>query len=113
MPSTTPTTLPLAWSTCVRKIGRMGQSISEEISANRLAAARRTVFLEVPAGYRVRVAAIMNRPGTGFAIEDFQPLHVKRAIENGRRNRVRHLKSPFRRVNCTFVGVRQSPSPHG
>ena len=25
--------------------------------------------------------------GTGFAIEDFQPLHVKRAIENGRRNR--------------------------
>jgi hypothetical protein len=26
-------------------------------------------------------------PGTGFAIEDFQPLHVKRAIENGRRNR--------------------------
>src|SRR6266550_326797 len=32
--------------------------------------------------------------GTGFAIEDFQPLHVKRAIENGRRNRVRHLNSP-------------------
>ena len=29
-------------------------------------------------------------PGTGFAIEDFQPLHFKRAIENGRRNRVRH-----------------------
>jgi len=52
-------------------------------------------------------------PGTGFAIEDFQPLHVKRAIENDRRNRVRHLKSPFRRVNCTFVGVRQSQSPHG
>src|SRR5262249_47155933 len=25
--------------------------------------------------------------GTGFAIEDFQPLHVKRAIENGRCNR--------------------------
>ena len=25
-------------------------------------------------------------PGTGFAIEDFQPLHVKRATENGRRN---------------------------
>src|SRR5437762_1939368 len=24
-------------------------------------------------------------PGTGFAIEDFQPLHVKRAIKNGRR----------------------------
>jgi len=45
--------------------------------------------------------------------EDFQPLHVKRAFENGRRNRVRHLRSPFRRVNCTFVGVRQSPSPHG
>src|SRR5262249_59064311 len=33
-------------------------------------------------------------PG-GFAIEDFQPLHVKRPIENGRRNRVRHLNSPF------------------
>jgi len=30
-------------------------------------------------------------PGTGFAIEDFQPVHVKRAIENGRRNRVRHV----------------------
>src|SRR4029450_4007040 len=30
-------------------------------------------------------------PETGFAIEDFQPLQVKRAIENGRRNRVRHL----------------------
>src|ERR1700745_1028623 len=26
--------------------------------------------------------------GTGFAIEDFQPLHVKRAIENGRRTRI-------------------------
>src|SRR5438445_13668988 len=32
--------------------------------------------------------------GTGFAIEDFQPLHVKLAIENGRRNHVRHLNSP-------------------
>jgi hypothetical protein len=31
--------------------------------------------------------------GTGFAIEDFQPLHVKRAIENGRCNRVRYLNS--------------------
>src|SRR5437588_7807272 len=30
----------------------------------------------------------LSFPGTGFAIEDFQPLHVKRAIENGRRNRV-------------------------
>src|SRR5258708_1809273 len=29
-------------------------------------------------------------PGTGFSIEDFQPLHVKRTIENGRRNLVRH-----------------------
>src|SRR5262249_9038526 len=29
----------------------------------------------------------------GFAIEDFQPLHVERAIENGRRNRVRHRNS--------------------
>src|SRR3954453_15997926 len=32
--------------------------------------------------------------GTGFAIKDFQPLRVKLAIENGRRNRVRHLNSP-------------------
>src|SRR5439155_16192044 len=32
--------------------------------------------------------------GTGFAIEDFQFLHVNRAIENGRRNRVRHPNSP-------------------
>ena len=29
-----------------------------------------------------------------IAIEHFQPLHDKRAIENGRRNRVRHLNSP-------------------
>src|SRR5262249_61895442 len=36
-------------------------------------------------------------PGTGVAIEDFQPLHVKRAIENGRRNRVGHLNSPSAR----------------
>src|SRR5215510_1186994 len=35
--------------------------------------------------------------GTGFAIEDFQLLHVKRAIENGRRNRVRHRNSPSAR----------------
>ena len=35
-----------------------------------------------------------GKPGTGFAIEDFQPLEVKRAIENGRRNRIRHLNSP-------------------
>src|SRR4029077_9905794 len=34
-------------------------------------------------------------PGTGFAVEDFQPLHVTRAIENRRRNLVRHLNSPF------------------
>src|SRR5437588_5861733 len=52
-----------------------------------------------------------RRWGTGFAIEDFQFLHVyraiengrcnrvrvKRAIENGRRNRVRHLNSPSAR----------------
>jgi hypothetical protein len=49
----------------------------------------------MPAGYRVRVAAIMNRPGTGFAIEDFQPLHVKRAIENGRRNRFVNYEAVF------------------
>src|SRR6266576_107546 len=82
-----------------------------------------------------------SSPGTGFAIEDFQPLHVERAIENGRRNRICRvfpihyrpsffgchalLSLTFRfgivfdiytlpvRVNCTFVGVRQSPSPHG
>src|SRR5215469_4331774 len=45
--------------------------------------------------------------GTGFATEDFQPLHVKRAIENGRRNRVRHLNSPYspvvmRRGRCAI-----------
>ena len=38
-----------------------------------------------------------STPGTGFAIEDFQPLQVKRAIEDGRRNRVRHLNSPSAR----------------
>src|SRR5215469_6557622 len=27
-------------------------------------------------------------PRTGFAVEDFQPLHAKRAIENGRRNKI-------------------------
>src|SRR5437660_4790925 len=36
-------------------------------------------------------------PGTGFAIKDFQPLHVKPAIENGRRDRVRHPNSPSAR----------------
>src|SRR5258708_2998208 len=36
-------------------------------------------------------------PGTGFAIEDFQPLHLKRAIKNGRCIRVRHLNSPSAR----------------
>jgi len=30
-------------------------------------------------------------PGTGFAIEDFQPLDIKRAIENGRRTGVCRL----------------------
>src|ERR1044072_124175 len=34
---------------------------------------------------------------TGFAIEDFQPVHVNCAIENGRRNRVRHLNPPSAR----------------
>src|ERR1700741_1016339 len=29
-----------------------------------------------------------SMPGTGFAIEDFQPVYVKRAIENGRRTRI-------------------------
>src|ERR1700746_2529021 len=80
-------------------------------------------------------------PGTGFAIEDFQPLHVKRAIENGRGARICrvfpiHYRLSFfschallslffrfgivfdietlpRRVNCTVVGARQSPRPHG
>jgi hypothetical protein len=31
------------------------------------------------------VVVIGGSSGIGFAIEDFQPLHVKRAIENGRR----------------------------
>src|SRR5205807_9465445 len=80
-------------------------------------------------------------PGTGFAIEDFQPLHVERAIENGRHTRICrvfpiHYRLSFfschallslffrfgivfdienllRRVNCTFVGARQSPRHHG
>src|SRR4030095_9726016 len=46
-------------------------------------------------------------PGTGFTIEDFQPLHVKRAIEDGRRNRFdlgRHRcllgKSAISGFNC-------------
>src|SRR5262249_19525344 len=53
-------------------------------------------------------------PGTGFAIEDFQPLHVKGAIENGRRNRVRHLNSPSARELHLRGPLRQkSPSPHG
>ena len=48
---------------------------------------------------------------SGFAIEDFRPLHVKRAIENGRRKRVRDLNSPSAR-ELRLRGVRQSPSPH-
>src|SRR5215475_12418549 len=42
-------------------------------------------------------------PGTSFAIEDFQLLHVKRAIENGRRNRVRHLTLLMRSPPCVEV----------
>jgi hypothetical protein len=42
-------------------------SISEEISANRLANARRTVLLEMPAGYRLRIAAVMNEPPRDFS----------------------------------------------
>jgi len=38
----------------------MGYSISEEISANRLAKVRRTVFLEMPPGYRVRIQPTVN-----------------------------------------------------
>jgi hypothetical protein len=49
MPSTRPTTLPLVCSVWVRKIGKTGYSISDEMSANKLVNARRTVFLESPA----------------------------------------------------------------
>jgi len=56
-------------------------------------------------GIAFAFAAMMNRPGAGFAIEDFQPFHVNRAIENGHRNRVRHLESPFGSVNCAFVAL--------
>src|SRR6266576_3398454 len=79
-------------------------------------------------------------PGTSFAVEDFQPIHVKRAIKNGRRTGICrvspihyrvsffscHFFSPFllhlescstSKIslgprNCTFVGVRQFSSPH-
>jgi len=47
---------------------------------------------------------------TGFAIEDFQPLHVKRAIENGRRNRVRHLKPDSLNVRADSVTRLQTQS---
>jgi hypothetical protein len=39
--------------------------------------------------------------GTGFAIEDFQPLHVERAIENGPCNRF-----GFGRHKCLLEKVR-------
>jgi hypothetical protein len=40
--------------------------------------------------------------GTGFAIEDIQPLHVKRAIENGRCNSKFH--GIVSSVICLFAG---------
>jgi len=49
----------------------MGWSISEERSANRLANARRTVLLELPAAYRVRIAAIVNEPPWGFFLASY------------------------------------------
>src|SRR5205823_5624789 len=53
-PSMTPTMLAFAPSVCVRKIGRTGYSISAEMSAKRLAAARRKVFAESPEKYFLR-----------------------------------------------------------
>jgi hypothetical protein len=47
-PSTKPTMLPFAWSACVRKIGNTGESISVDISANKLPMATRNVFFESP-----------------------------------------------------------------
>jgi len=40
--------LPLVRRVCVKKIGRIGVSISVAKSANKLAAARRTVFFDNP-----------------------------------------------------------------
>jgi hypothetical protein len=45
--------LPLAFSVCVRNTGNTGYSISVEVSANKLAKARRNEFLERPAKYRL------------------------------------------------------------
>src|SRR5947209_19432679 len=47
--------------------------------------------------------------GTGFAIEDFQPLNVKRAIENGRCNRfaVGRHRSLLGKVRNKRLAVRE------
>src|SRR5678810_604835 len=60
---------------------------------------REDELLQIAEHMRRRRKAVQEQnggsiPGAGFAIEDFQPLQVKRAIENGRRNRVGHLNSP-------------------
>ena len=51
--------LPLAFSVCVRKIGRTGYSISVEISENRLAKVKRNVVLDSPAKYRLIAPAVI------------------------------------------------------
>jgi hypothetical protein len=51
-----------------------------------------------PWGQRDTLSSRSDERWGNFAIEDFQALHVKHAIENGGRNRVRHLNSPSARV---------------
>ncbi len=56
---------------------------------------RGLLFMEIllPIGIDIQIESWISL----FPGRDVQPLHVKRAIENGRRNRVRHLNSPSAR----------------
>src|SRR5262245_53488758 len=61
MPSTRPTMLPLAFNTRVRKIGRIGVSISVARSAQKLPAVTRKVLLEnPPACWLIRVLTALS-----------------------------------------------------
>src|SRR4029077_5424939 len=63
MPSTSPMIAPSAFKVCVRKIGRIGSTISVEMSENRLDSASRNEFRDRPAKYPSLIFAMTNSPG--------------------------------------------------
>src|ERR1700730_13483100 len=91
-PSTNPTTLPLAFRVCVRKIGRIGTSISVEISANKLVRASRNVFLERPLKYRyVLVGIEVARRRSLARKSEFMKSRIKIATRDSARQHIMRL----------------------